>query len=354
MTLPENPRIVVVAPQGIGDCLEVTPFLAALKRARPRARIDIVVLRTGPRELFKNVPHLVSETIYLPYWELGAGAFVRALLPLRRRERYDAAFLAYPAARPEYQLIMRWLPARLRVSHRYFERALRNVLFRGTLLVPVQKKHNVLRNLDLLNVFGTKIDAPDHYVVPQSWKAAPEDRYDDMVAIHVGSVTHNGLGHRRWSLDRFAEVAGHFLQRGLRVTAIMGPDERKETLELSDRVPGLSVFEGALTDVARFLSKCTVLLANDNGMAHLAAGVGTPVVTLFGPTDPVSHAPYGPNAFALRPSACPPCFDPKLLNTFCVRNIDYRCLKEELPSDLVIGTLTRTIASRRSRLRAAD
>jgi heptosyltransferase-2 len=94
-----------------------------------------------------------------------------------------------------------------------------------------------------------------------------------------------------------------------------------------------------LPDVARFLSTCALAIANDNGIAHLATAVRTPVIALFGPT-PTEFAPFSPAAIALRPSDCPPCFDVRRPMVTCVRNIDFKCLSD-LTVDLVYRTATQ-------------
>jgi heptosyltransferase-2 len=56
------------------------------------------------------------------------------------------------------------------------------------------------------------------------------------------------------------------------------------------------------------LSEIDVLVAGDTGVAHLAAALGTAVVTLFGPTDPALSAPRGPIAVVRHAVPCAPCF----------------------------------------------
>lgn len=329
-----NERYLIVAPQGLGDSLEATPFVAALRRSHPDATIDVIVMRSQAKMLFEGLPKLVSEVIYLPFWENGAKRFVASLARERRRPAYDALFMMYPAARWEYHLLARAFPARRRFAHRYMRPTLASFLWAYDVLVPVAPKHNVLRNLDLLTAAGVMHGVPDRYTVPADW-IAPDADHGSTIVVHVGTIAHDGLESRRWPLASFQLLVQRLLGRGYHVTALCGPSERQETLELKRRVPELEIFEGSLAEVARFLSCAGAVICNDSGIGHLAAGVGAPVVALFGPT-PLQHAPYGPTSHPLRLSGCHPCFDPRLLNTACALNIGYRCLREDLPVNAVV------------------
>ncbi len=335
---------LVLAPQGLGDSLEATPFIAALKAARPDTPIDVVVLRPSSRELFSGLAQYVRRVIYLPYWDRGPLVFLSSLLRACIGREYGATFLMYPAARPEYHVLTAAFRSRRRFAHAYWEPSFRTMLWLNDVLVPVERKHNVLRNLDLLDAAGIAHDVPDRYLVPHGW-VARETAGERPVVIHVGSIAHDGLENKRWPLDRFAEVAKKLVQRGLPVTALVGPAERQETQSLQAAVPALRLFEGTLQEAARFLSSAAAVLSNDSGIAHLGAALGVPTLALFGPT-PLEFAPYGPSARAFRPSPCPPCFDVRLLNTDCALNIDYRCLKQDLTVDAVVDQLDALLSER--------
>jgi ADP-heptose:LPS heptosyltransferase len=331
-------RYLVIAPQGLGDSLEVTPLVAALRGHDGDARIDVVVLRSSARELFLGLPEIVNEVIYLPYWERGSISFLRALVAKRWRKRYDAAFLAYPAARKQYALLARVFPASRVYLHQY------DAASPGGRFVRVETRsvHNVLRNMDLLRAAGINAPKPVAYTVPASWRSGGE-RNDRLVVLHVGSIAHDGLESRRWPLKYFAEVASALADRGYDIRAVMGPSEVAETAKLRELEPRVSVVEGMLGDIARVLSTAALTIANDNGIAHLSAGVRTPTISLFGPT-PLEHSPYGPESLPLRPSNCSPCFDIRLLNTDCARKIDFECLRRDLSPALVLTAADKVLA----------
>ena len=340
MTTPAH--YLVIAPQGLGDTLEATPLLRALRHHDAAARIDVVVTRPGPRLLFEGLAESAGDVIYLPYWEHGLAAFARSLAGARRNRRYEASFLAYPSARRAYEVLLMAFPARRRYAHRHNGVMLLDAPGTRTELVDIRKAHNVERNRDLLRAAGIVPDEEPGYLVPGDWIDAA-GRSPRRVAIHVGSIKHDGLAARRWPIERFSALCAKLVADGLELVAIAGPDEREETAQLQREVPSVGAFEGSLPEVARFLSTCALTVANDNGIAHLACGVGTPVIALFGPT-PVEHGPFSPSATALRPSQCPPCFDVRNPVVRCVRNINFACL-DELTVDIVYETVTGKLAS---------
>ncbi len=335
---------LIIAPQGLGDALEATVIAGALRRARKDARIDAAVLRPGPKELFEQLDGAIDAVLYYPFWEHGALAFVAALArSTLKRQRYDASLLAYPASRPEYDLLARLHGATLRISHDYSNGSARHRASQSEIRIPVAPKHNVERNLDLVRALGIDVAEPPSYLVPGSWKAT--SRSVDRIAIHIGTVTHHGLANKRWALDRFIELALRLRTSGFEIGVVAGPDERDGSKRLVDSVSGATLIEGTLDEIARYLSGCACAVTNDSGIGHLAAAVGTKVIALHGPT-PVEGGPYGANAMRLRPSPCPPCFDPRLRNTKCALNIDFACLKRDLTVDIVEAAILGALGVR--------
>jgi ADP-heptose:LPS heptosyltransferase len=98
----------------------------------------------------------------------------------------------------------------------------------------------------------------------------------DYAVIHPFS----GSARKNWPLERFRELA----RRIEPVRWCAGPGEKLE---------GAVRFDD-LWDLACWLASARLYIGNDSGITHLAAAVGTPVVALFGPTDPAIWAPRGP------------------------------------------------------------
>ena len=108
----------------------------------------------------------------------------------------------------------------------------------------------------------------------------------DYAVIHPFS----GSAKKNWPLDRFQALARR-LERVMPVRWCAGPDD--PPLENAVRMDNLY-------ELACWLAGARLYIGNDSGITHLAAAAGTPVLALFGPTDPEIWAPRGPHVRVAR------------------------------------------------------
>lgn len=125
------------------------------------------------------------------------------------------------------------------------------------------------------------------------------------VALHVGS----GSPRKNWPLDHWRRLAVALHATGARLLLLAGPAEATLVpamlVALAPLRPVL-VQDWPLDALAALLARCVGYCGADSGVTHLAAAVGTPVVALFGPTDPAVWAPRGPHVAVVRqPRPCP-------------------------------------------------
>lgn len=104
---------------------------------------------------------------------------------------------------------------------------------------------------------------------------------EDFAVIHPFS----GSPKKNWPLSRFRELACQ-LEQSLPVRWCAGPED--PPLDGAVRIDDLY-------ELGCWLAKARLYVGNDSGITHLAAAVGTPVLALFGPTDPRVWGPRGPN-----------------------------------------------------------
>ncbi len=116
---------------------------------------------------------------------------------------------------------------------------------------------------------------------------------------------------KHWRAEGFAEAARHFLAQGFSV-ALIGSGREVEACEaVASAAPGAANFAGQTTlpELAALIERSTICLTNDSGPMHLAVALGRPVVSIFGPTDPVWIGPYGrPHAVLQASLLCSPCY----------------------------------------------
>jgi lipopolysaccharide heptosyltransferase III len=108
----------------------------------------------------------------------------------------------------------------------------------------------------------------------------------DFAVIHPFS----GSPRKNWPLDRFQALARR-LERAMPVRWCAGLDD--PPLDNAVRI-------GDLYELACWLAGARLYIGNDSGVTHLAAAAGTPVLALFGPTDPEIWAPRGPHVRVAR------------------------------------------------------
>ncbi|MHC4845381.1 MAG: glycosyltransferase family 9 protein, partial [Planctomycetota bacterium] len=147
-----------------------------------------------------------------------------------------------------------------------------------------------------------------------------------LVVIHPGSGEH--FPGRRWPADRFAALAGRLSAHGARLVVSGVQSERTLCRRVADaagpRARNLCDELDAASLVA-LLAEADLLVTNDTGPVHLASGVGTCSVALYGPNTPHRYGPRRRGSIALFADLpCSPCLDDRSMKRSNCR--DYQCM----------------------------
>ncbi|MFH0963930.1 MAG: glycosyltransferase family 9 protein [Planctomycetota bacterium] len=121
----------------------------------------------------------------------------------------------------------------------------------------------------------------------------------------VGMLPGSGSARKTWPRGRFLELAERIsAARDVALAVFLGPAERDRGDEESWRTRernGLALFvERPLVEVAALIREVDLFIGCDSGLSHLAAALGTPLLALFGPTDPAIWGPRGKNVRILQ------------------------------------------------------
>lgn len=304
-------NILVIKLRYLGDVLLATPTLHALKTAHPASRVTALVNR-GTEEILYANPH-VDDII-----PLDRGSLIeqcRFALQIRRR-RFDTVVDLTDGDRAAF---LTWVSgATVRVGFnaedRWTGRCYTTVV-RGN-----EGSHRIERDLAALSPLGIK--AQDH--LPRIWLSAEDDaRVEQLVrdlAIPTDRpwvVIQPGARYwfKAWPTERFADLADRLTDRfDCQVLVGGSPEEQPLTesvvKQAKSRVLNIAGRSNVRT-LAALLKRSALFVGNDTGIMHIAAAIGTPVVGLFGPSNPIEWGPRGgPAETIYKGLDCRICFHP--------------------------------------------
>jgi 3-deoxy-D-manno-octulosonic-acid transferase/heptosyltransferase-1 len=127
-----------------------------------------------------------------------------------------------------------------------------------------------------------------------------------------------------WSNEKFARLAD-LINNELHVNVVFTCSEKAAIESITSLMTTEGINLGGATtllNLAYIYQKAKMVITTDSGPMHLAAAVGTPVIALFGPTDPARTGPYGSGHKIIRTDiACSPCFLKKCSTKQCMEDI---------------------------------
>ena len=308
-------RILVRAPNWVGDLIMATPALRAIRLRFPGAELSIMA-RGAVAEVCAGVPGLARVIRYEPHAAHRTLAARRELARELRRERFDLGIVfprSFGAA-----LWALAAGARRRLGQRG---DLRGWLLTDPLPAADSRapRHHVQMFFDLARALGCAGEpGPLEYTVREAEAAAAQrllrqagdEGGRPRVAIHPGASKQP----RGWHAGRWAELGARLAREwGARIVVLGGGAEQAVAGAIAAAAgPAALNLAGrsTLPETAALIAACDLLAANDSGAMHLAAAVGTPVVAIFGPGAPAVTGPWVDPARAevlTRRFPCSPC-----------------------------------------------
>ena len=323
---PVHPqRILLLRLERIGDLLMSAPAIADLRAALPDARIDLVVGRWNA-DLAGAIQGVNRVIVLDAAWlaREGGGLGVPQLIAAARQWRagkYDLGINFEPDIRSNLLLAAsgaEWTAgyssggggALLDMAIEYDTRAHTTSNARR-LVAEVVRGAQPGGAAPLLAI---PADAT------RRARALLHAAGGPVVGMHVSG----GRAIKQWPPARFAEVANGLIeQAGATIVLTGSPADRPLVDEVKRSLPASRVVDAAgdasLVDVAALLQCLDVLVTGDTGPMHLAAAAGTPIVAVFGPSDPARYAPSGPHDRVVRVDLpCAPCNRIRLPPERCV------------------------------------
>jgi ADP-heptose:LPS heptosyltransferase len=307
-------KIVCFRLERIGDLLMTVPALAMLRALAPTATIDLVV-GSWNREVAAAIPGvdrvetLDAAWLARPAEGLSTFGLVSATWRWRRRH-YDLAINFEPDIRSN--IAAAEVGAKLTAG--YFSGGGGPLL---DIALPYDPGIHTADNAQALvaAALGRTLEAPidPSLRIPEAHREAAARLLARLGgALVAGIHVSGGRAVKQWPEARFREIAEHLVRdRGASIVLTGTPHERRQIEIVRAALPGDRVLDASgldLLTVAAVLERLDLFVTGDTGPMHLAHAVGTPVVAVFGPSDPKRYAPRGLHDVIVRIDLpCSPC-----------------------------------------------
>jgi len=309
-------RVLVRAPNWVGDVVLTLPALRDVRRAFPASRLEVLA-RPWVAGLYAAVPEI--DGVVESHGTLADAAAVRG--------RYDVGLLLPNSFASAFTLWRAGIPERWG-----YATDARGVLLTRSSRVSASLggRSQVYYYRAMLEGLGLAVSGPPDasLACPEAWAERGRALLGSpgpWIGINPGAAYGTA---KRWPPERFAAAAALVARRSGAQVAIVGSAAERPLAEaIAAQLGGAARVlcgETTLADLVGVLRELRLLLTNDSGPMHLAAALGVRCVALFGPTDPRRTAPAGEGHRVLYTDRwCSPCFRRRcpLLHHRCLRDI---------------------------------
>jgi len=311
LSFEASPKILVIRRDNIGDLVCTTPLISALRRRFPQGWLGALVNSYNAPVLDGN-PDLDEVLVYTKAKHRGHGESLpgilwRRLIMMRRLRamELDDVIIATTSPQPRVVKLARWLKPK-------------RVIGFGTvdgldLALPLDdaKRHEVEDVFRAAAVYGVDTPPPACRVFVRASKPAGQAV---TVAVHISARKPS----QRWPAQRFADTIKAIAETiPARFFLLWSPGDDTNPLHPGDDAKAQDVLRltgGAaavvprptqsLADLIAALAECDAMICADGGAMHVGAGLGVPIVCLFGNSDAARWRPWGvPYRLLQKPSA---------------------------------------------------
>jgi heptosyltransferase-3 len=302
--LSPNARILLVRLRSMGDCLLLTSPLRALKEEFPGFRVTILV-EPQFAGCFDGNPD-VDEVLI--------AAHKHSVVAQLLARRFEAVLNLHGGPT---SLLYSWLAWGKRIGAEHYKGS---KLYHGVVPRPEPHAHSVESTMAFMRWLGVRREQPPllrYEVHPEEAERMQEKlKGRPYVVIHPGSI----LETKRWSAQRFGELARGLATRGFTIVLTAGAGEESLASRVAKETGGTVIVLGpTIPELAELIRGARLYVGNDSGPTHLAAAVGTPVVAVWGSSDSRRWRPWSSaHRVVQNPFECNPC-------------PGYRCLVADSP-----------------------
>ena len=328
-------KILIVKPSALGDIVHSLPFLNAMRKRFPEAKIDWVVAK-GLHPLLENHPQLNK------LWIIDKGNWkklsrlnttykeLKQLSSDLKNEKYDLVVDLQGLMRSG--IITKMTKCKYRVGFQSAREGA-NLFYTHKISCKWSEMHAIDRYLKLAAALGCNIDKVENTFTDFNENPPIISELPEKYIVIAPSA---GKEANRWPADRFGKLAAKL---PFPVVAVSNKADTGVVDELVANSEGNAISLAGKTDImelAAVIKKAKFFISNDTGPMHIAAALNIPVFAIFGPANPEKTGPYGDLHTLISTNApCSPCYAKKK----CTHN-NWKCL-DTLTVDMVFDAINK-------------
>jgi heptosyltransferase-3 len=263
--LAPGSRVCVIRLRSLGDCVLTTPALALLKSHRPDLRVTVVV-EARFSGVFEHNPD-IDEISSQP-------------------RKADLAINLHGGTRSMWMTRATRAKCRVGFAHHRYNFIYTDKIPTAQEILGVQRPVHTAEHLASA-MFWLGVPQTD---IPRAKLTGIAPSKSNYAVIHPFA----SAPEKAWPVDRFLEVGDHLQKNGLAPVIVAGPADDASPFARYEVLPN-----APLTEVKNLMAGASLFIGNDSGPAHIAAAFGVPVVVIFGPSNPVTWAPWRTEAQVL-------------------------------------------------------
>ena len=327
-------KVLILKPSSLGDIIHAIPVLRLIKQQRPDWEVHWWIARH-----FSPILEMDRDINALHYFDRnewssvnGIAGGVKEIIRMRR-ERFDVVVDLQGLAR---SALHGWAVRGSYMLGLDQKREGAVALYDEVIERPDCQTHAVDWCREVLPRLGLKADADFEWLPERAWllEKITEQGFEPDCRW-IGLCPGARWRSKRWPLESFVDLVRKMNSFDVRFAVIGGMEDRAigKRLGRENRVVDLTG-RTTIPEMVEWLRVCSLVITNDTGPMHIAAAVDTPIVAMFGPTDPQFTGPYLSRGSILRHKKlpCVPCFQ-----RVCPLPEERECLRAITPEEVIVA-----------------
>lgn len=337
-------RILIIKFSALGDLILSTPALKAIRKKYPAPNVITFVVGKDIASVLDNCPY-IDELILYDYKDADKGFLPTGQAGLKllrlgkelRKKNFDLSIDLQNNRKSHILSALVFAPRRYGYKNGKFSFFLNRKISDDRIpCEPIEHQFRILKMLDI-ELKDAKIEL---------WPSKEDVKYIDtflssewlnknqpLVGIHLGSsrkwVT------KRWPVEYVAKLSENLSLKDIRVVVTSSDADIKELKMLKELTkksrPIVACGKTTINQLACLIKRCNVFVSPDSAPLHIALGMSTPAVALFGPTDPARHVPPLEDIAVVKKELdCQPCYKPECSAIECMKQISVEEVEEAI------------------------